>query len=107
VNDGIFARARREGADGVVSGVACAMPELLLALDRAIAQQDWAEADRLDARLHEFLDRIGRFPAPVGIKAALAVRGMKTGAAPVPLAAETQVALDEFREWLRGYIGES
>lgn len=103
-HDSIFARARRAGADGVVSGVACAMPELLLGLDRAIARQDEGETARLDARLHEFLDRIEPFPTPVAIKAALAVRGMKSGPPPVPLARETQAALDEFRDWLRGWL---
>jgi len=103
-HDAIFARARRAGADGVVSGVACAAPELLLALDRAIAHQDEAETTRLDARLHEFLGRIERFPTPVAIKAALAARGIKTGSPPVPLAAETQAALDQFREWFRAWV---
>ena len=32
-SDSIFARARLEGATGLVSGVACAVPELLVALD--------------------------------------------------------------------------
>jgi 4-hydroxy-tetrahydrodipicolinate synthase len=103
-HDAIFARARAACADGVVSGVACAMPELLLALDRAIARHDQAETERLDARLHEFLAHIERFPTPVAIKAALAARGIKTGPPPVPLAAETQAALDEFREWFRAWL---
>jgi len=102
-NDAVFARARQAGADGVVSGVACAVPELLLALERAILQNDEAEVARLDARLHEFLSRIARFPVPVGIKAALAVRGLKTGPLPAPLGPETQAALDEFREWFRAW----
>jgi len=103
-HDAIFARARRAGADGVVSGVACAVPELLLGLDRAIARHDEAETARLDARLHEFLERIDSFPTPVAIKAALAARGIKTGPPPVPLARETQAALDEFREWFRAWV---
>jgi 4-hydroxy-tetrahydrodipicolinate synthase len=103
-HDGIFARARAAGADGVVSGVACAVPELLLALDRAIALRDQAETARLDARLHEFLERIARFPTPVGIKAALSARGIKTGPPPVPLARETQAALDEFRVWFKAWL---
>lgn len=103
-HDAIFASARRAGADGVVSGVASAMPELLLALDRAIAQHDEAEAERLDARLHEFLERIDRFPTPVAIKAALAARGLKTGPPPVPLAPETRAALEEFRAWFKAWL---
>jgi len=106
-HDSIYARARVCGADGVVSGVACAVPELLLALDRAIAQHDDAETARLDARVHEFLERLDRFPTPVAIKAALAARGLKTGPLPVPLARETQAELDEFREWFRGWLAAS
>jgi 4-hydroxy-tetrahydrodipicolinate synthase len=102
--DAIFARARATGADGVVSGVACAVPELLLALDRAIAQNDETETARLDARLHQFLERIERFPTPVAIKAAVAARGIRTGPPPVPLAPETQAALDEFSEWFRAWL---
>jgi 4-hydroxy-tetrahydrodipicolinate synthase len=103
-HDAVFARARTAGAHGVVSGLACAVPELLLALDRAIEKHDEPEAARLDARLHEFLERVERFPTPVGIKAALAVRGVKTGPLPLPLARETQNALDEFRDWFRAWL---
>jgi 4-hydroxy-tetrahydrodipicolinate synthase len=103
-HDAIFVRARQAGADGVVSGVASAMPELLVALDRAIAQHDDAEIQRLDARLHAFLERIEPFPTPVAIKAALAARGLKTGPHPVPLAPETLAALDEFRDWFRAWL---
>jgi 4-hydroxy-tetrahydrodipicolinate synthase len=103
-HDGIFTRARTAGADGIVSGVACAVPELLLALDQAIAQNDEAETQRLDARLQDFLERIGHFPTPVAIKAALAARGIRTGAPPVPLAPETQAALDEFSQWFRAWL---
>ena len=105
--DAVFAAARRLGADGVVSGVACAVPELLLALDRAIHQHEEAEAERLDARLHGFLGRIQRFPVPVAIKAALAVRGVKIGPLPVPLSRETLNDLEEFRQWFREWLADS
>jgi 4-hydroxy-tetrahydrodipicolinate synthase len=103
-HDSIFARARMAGADGIVSGIACAVPELLLALDRAIQEGAAAEIERLDGRLHEFIQRIGRFPTPVGIKAALAVRGIKTGHLATPLGRETRAALDEFREWFGAWV---
>ena len=103
-HDGVFAPARAAGADGIVSGVACAVPELLLALDRAIQQRAEDEVARLDARLNEFLTWLWRFPVPVAIKAALGVRGLKTGALPVPLARETQTALEDFRAWFKGWL---
>lgn len=105
-NDAVFAPARRAGADGVVSGVACAVPELLLALDGAIAAHDEVEAARLDGRLHEFLERLDRFPTPVAIKAALGVRGLKTGALPVPLGRDTMAALEEFKAWFKGWLAD-
>lgn len=103
-HDAIFARARAAGAHGVVSGAACAAPELLLALDRAIQQHAQSEIDRLNDRLHDLLYRIECFPTPVGIKAALAARGVKTGPLPLPLARETQAELDKFREWFRAWL---
>lgn len=103
-HDALFARAHIAGADGVVSGSACAIPEILLALDRAAKDGAEAEVERLNARLLEFLDRIESFPTPVGIKAALSVRGVKTGPLPLPLARETQVALDEFKTWFRAWL---
>lgn len=103
-NDRIYARARRAGAHGVVSGVACAVPELLLALDRAIRDGAGETADRLDARLQEFIAWIDRFPAPVGIKAACAMRKIKTGLLAVPLSRESQCRLDEFQEWFKAWL---
>jgi 4-hydroxy-tetrahydrodipicolinate synthase len=103
-HESLFAPALAGGADGVVSGVACAVPELVVALNQAVQQGDQAEISRLDARLQEFLAAVMRFPFPVALKAALGVRGLNTGTLPVPLAPETQAELDKFREWFRGWL---
>ena len=103
-NDGIFARARAAGADGVVSGVACALPELLLALDAAIACGDAERAARLDARLHEFITWCDGFPTPVAIKVAVTLRGLKPGPSSIPLAPETKRGLEEFQEWFKTWL---
>jgi len=103
-NDAIYARAREAGADGVISGCACAVPELLVAMDRAIRQGNAGAAARLDARLQEFIEWIQRFPAPVGVREAVALRGIKTGPHAVPLGEEAQARLPEFREWFRGWL---
>jgi 4-hydroxy-tetrahydrodipicolinate synthase len=103
-NDIIFTRARAAGADGAVSGVACAIPELLLAIDRAVRNGSDGQAARLDARLHEFIDWIERFPAPVIIRAATEMRGLKTGPLALPLPPDKARALDEFREWFGGWL---
>lgn len=103
-NDIIFTPARLAGADGVISGVACALPELMVALDHAIASNDAGRRDRLDARLHEFILWIDRFPTPVGIREAAALRGLKIGPAAVPAGRNGQHGLAGFREWFKTWL---
>lgn len=104
-SDNLFARARRDRAiDGVVSGVASALPELLVGLDRAIASGKDDVATRLEARLRQFIERIDRMPVPVGVREAAALRGLKVGPHAIPLRGEQERAAAEFREWFRGWL---
>ncbi|MGH9721217.1 MAG: dihydrodipicolinate synthase family protein [Bryobacteraceae bacterium] len=103
-NDIVFTRCRRDGADGVVSGVACAVPELMLALDEAIGMQLDEKVNRLEARLMEFIGWLDRFPAPVGVKEATAARGLKVGPPAVPLAPDTARDLERFRAWFKEWL---
>ena len=82
-----------------------------LEADRGLVdpRQDGAAADgervpRLDARLQEFISWIDRFPVPVGIKEACAVRGLKVGPLAVPMPAEKLSELDEFRCWFQNWL---
>ena len=104
--DGIFSRAREEGADGAVSGVASALPELLVGLEKAISSGAVQKRDKLDARLQEFIVWIARFPFPFAIKEAVNLRGLKTGPHASPPSPETERTLGEFREWFRGWLPE-
>jgi dihydrodipicolinate synthase/N-acetylneuraminate lyase len=105
-NDVVFTRARSAGADGGVSGVASAIPELMLSLDSAIQAGDAARTDRLETRLQEFIAWLNRFPAPVGVREAAAARGLKVGPLAVPLSPEKQRDLDEFRSWFGSWLPE-
>jgi dihydrodipicolinate synthase/N-acetylneuraminate lyase len=58
----------------------------------------------LEARLREFLGWMARFPVPLGIKEAVAARGLKVGPPAVPPACETQRELEEFRSWFRPWL---
>jgi 4-hydroxy-tetrahydrodipicolinate synthase len=102
-NDRIAARALTSGADGVLSGCACAIPELLVALARAAATHDEPLAASLNTSLGEFIDWIEKFPTPVGIKRAVTVRGQKSGSISLPLAPETAGLLDEFAAWFENW----
>lgn len=104
--DGIFTRAREEGADGTISGVASALPELLVGLEKAISSGATQKRDKLDARLQELIVWIARFPFPCAIKEAVNLRGLKTGPHASPPSPETERTLGEFREWFRGWLPE-
>src|SRR5581483_5316333 len=103
-NDAVFARARAAGADGVISGVASAAPELMLGLNRAIEQSATETIQALEHELQELLAWLGRFPGPLAIKAAVAARGLKTGPLRTPCACETLCELEAFAEWFRGWL---
>jgi len=102
-HDRLFPAARAAGC-GAVSAAACAVPELLVALDRVTGAGNRAEVDRLSGLLGEFLDWTARFPQPVMVKTAAALRGLKTGPLPVPLSPGKQRLLEEFREWFRDWL---
>jgi dihydrodipicolinate synthase/N-acetylneuraminate lyase len=101
--DSTAARARIAGAHGIVSAAANAAPELLAALDCAVRSGDASETARLDAMLHEFEVRVRGFIPPAMLKVAAEMRGIKLGAA-ASISVERQRAMDEFREWFRGWL---
>jgi 4-hydroxy-tetrahydrodipicolinate synthase len=103
-NDAIYTRAREAGADGVVSGCGCAVPELMLAIDRAVQAGNAEAAERLDARLKEFIAWIERFPSPLGVREAVRLRGIKTGPHATPLGPNGRAKLAEFGEWFGGWL---
>ncbi|MGH9666370.1 MAG: dihydrodipicolinate synthase family protein [Bryobacteraceae bacterium] len=103
-NDKILARTREMGADGAVSGVSCALPELVLALDAAIRDGNRTKKSKLETRLTEFLDWAKRFPTPVAVKIAVEARGLQPGALAAPLGPEGERLLEEYRGWLAGWI---
>lgn len=103
-NDIIYRRARALGADGIVSGVAAAVPELLVALERAIGAREETRANELDARLQDFLTWLNRFPATIGIKIAACTRGWKLAHTAVPLDEHTSAAKQEFEQWFKEWL---
>ncbi len=103
-NESIYLRARSAGADGIVSGVAAALPELLVAIDEAFRTSNLARAQRLDSRLQEFLTWLVKFPTNVGIKEAAAVRGWKLDQFAVPLSEQITAELSASRRWLEEWI---
>ncbi len=105
-NDILFTRGRKAGAHGVVSGVACAFPELLLALDRAIQAGDETKVAVLEARLQEFNERVDALPAPIGVREAVRLRGLKTGPHAIPSGPAEERSLAGFAEWFPAWLSQ-
>jgi dihydrodipicolinate synthase/N-acetylneuraminate lyase len=103
-NERLYLRGRQAGADGVVSGVAAALPELMVALEQAIASADTPRAQMLDGKVHEFLDFVDRFPSTVAIRQAAAVRGWKMTQAAVPLDQDLEAEAIRFQGWFREWL---
>ena len=92
------------GRCGIVSSAACAVPELVAALHRAMRVSAEPQVRELDQALQQFVQWSARFPEPVAVRLATSLRGLKTGAQPVPLSAGKQKELDSFREWFQGWL---
>ncbi len=101
--DLLFAQVRAAGC-GMISAAACAVPQLAVALDRAVAGPPSSRQEELEERFEEFLDWIDRFPSPVAVRTAVELQGLKPGPAAVPLSPAKQRLLEEFREWFRGWL---
>ena len=98
----LYGRFRGAGASGIISGVAAAVPELVVAYESALCGGDEEGIARLGARVEEF-------PAPMIVREAANLRGLRAGAAAVPLGPGLRCRLEEFRawfpEWWRGVEG--
>jgi dihydrodipicolinate synthase/N-acetylneuraminate lyase len=103
-HDGCLRAGLAAGAHGAVSPAACAIPELVLALARAIAAGNADEADGLEKNIAAFLEWVEQVPRPVILKVATGMRGLKTGPVTTPLCAEKARKVDAFREWFQGWM---
>jgi 4-hydroxy-tetrahydrodipicolinate synthase len=103
-NDRMYARARAVGADGIVSGVAACVPELMVALDRAVLAHDEARLQILDGHLQQFLKYLDQFPATIAIKQGAVARGWKQDHAAMPFDQHTLTAISEYRKWFEQWL---
>lgn len=99
-SESLYLEARMNGADGIVSGVAAAAPELIVAIDRAVISNEVDRATRLNGRLNEFIEWINKFPATVGIKQAAVARGWNLNHFAFPFDDGTKTEIEAFQRWL-------
>jgi 4-hydroxy-tetrahydrodipicolinate synthase len=103
-NEVLYLRGRVAGADGIVSGVAAAIPELLVAMERAICASDRDRAQRLNARLEQFLVYVNQFPATAAIKQTANARGWQLGDLVLPFDEHTRHEFTAFQRWLDEWL---
>lgn len=107
-NDGALAQALTEGiCDGVVSGVACVLPEVIQPLFANPPQS--AVFQVIAAKLQEFIAKIDLLPTPWGLKAIAEERGIATAAYQLPVSSQRAKQIREtqkwFKEWLPSFTG--
>ncbi|MFL6354407.1 MAG: dihydrodipicolinate synthase family protein [Bryobacteraceae bacterium] len=103
-NETLYLQARIAGAHGIISGVAAAVPELLVAIDEAFRNAKLERAEHLNVRLQQFVGRLDKIPTIVAIKQTATERGWKHEQFAVPLDEQTTALLNIFRQWLRSWL---
>ncbi len=103
-NDNVLAEALEEGVcDGVISGVACALPEIVACLmcesdKRSTQFRDSAEL------LWQFIQQLDSFPTPWGLKFALQARQVLDPVFAQPVTARRIMQSQEFSAWLASWL---
>ena len=103
-SEALYLQERRAGCDGIVSGVAGAIPELLVSLERAIQTGNMDKADLLNQRLQEFVQFVDRFPATIAIKQAAVARGWNLNQLAVPFDDDMSADVIAFHQWFRAWL---
>ncbi len=105
-DDSVLARALAAGVcDGVVSGCAGVLPEMVSYLYHSQGDANYAAALEL---LNEFIEQLVRLPVPWGLKLAAECRGMTPAVFAQPLSHARHGQAVEFRrwfgKWMEGYF---
>jgi 4-hydroxy-tetrahydrodipicolinate synthase len=104
-NDGALAPALRENVcDGVISGVACAIPELILAVYRERAALDSPSFQATSQLLNQFIEQLDQFPTPWGIKWAVQARDVIPATFAQPITPERLAQGNQLMAWLGEWL---
>jgi 4-hydroxy-tetrahydrodipicolinate synthase len=104
-NDSVYASGLDNGVvDGVISGVACVLPELMLAIESNFRSGNASAVQAAANLLEQYIDQLVRFPAPWGLKFTAQTRGIFTPHIPIPLSSGRTIARDTMMAWLQKWI---
>jgi 4-hydroxy-tetrahydrodipicolinate synthase len=102
-DDSLLLDALRAGWSGVVSGIACFVPELIRAVYDAHVSGDAERAARWQQSLDELIEQVVRMPIPWGVRTGLEARGIPNGPMHVPPSAHRARQAEEFRTWMAAW----
>lgn len=103
-DDRLLLEAKQHTGVGSISGVASAVPELLIGLQQGLSTSNDEKARTMDAYLQEFCDWFDEFPNASAVKEALGMRMRIPIPAATPLSFDRQQKLEEFRAWFEGWL---
>ena len=97
-NDGVLAAALQDDlCHGVISGVACALPELMQLFFTARVDADSWRSARSD--LEEVIRYLDLLPTPWGLKALSILRGILRDEFPLPPSPDRRANIVAIRQW--------
>ncbi len=105
-DDSLALAALKAGWNGVVSGIACFLPELLVSIVDAFRVGDIGEAERLQADLDQVIQEVIKLPIPWAIRLGLEARGIDPGPPALPFSPRRAAQVRDFRTWSRQWIAE-
>ncbi len=107
-SDIVFAEALRSGScDGVISGVAGVLPEVIVGLHQAHTGGDQQRFEYCAEKLQEFIAQVKDFPVPWALKIVAEARGWFPARFALPLTARRQAQKEEMQSWFRPWWSES
>ncbi len=103
-NDSALAPALRENVcDGVISGVACVLPELIQELYRTGRNTNSTEFQHISALLQAFLHQLEPLPTPWGLKWAAEARGVLHATFAQPLSKRRRAQGQQLMQWFQSW----
>jgi len=105
-NDSALCDAMMENLwDGVVSGVACVLPELMTSLFATEGKETrFEQSHRL---LQAYIDQMALLPTPWGLKVTSAAREYTRESYPFPLSPAREQEKANLRKWFAGWYGQT
>jgi len=106
-DDSLLLDALTAGWDGVVSGIACFVPELIAAVYNNYRKGDLQRARASQDTVDRVIEYLVRLPIPWGVRVGLEARGIPNGPMHVPPSPQRRVQMDEMAGFLARWAAEN